>query len=154
MALKVGDEAPDFEATASDGRKIHLRDYRGKKNVVLYFYPKDFTKVCTAEACGFRDLTSDGAVGDKAEVIGVSGDGVDSHEQFVAKHRLNFPLISDKDRSISRKYEVTGMLVDLLKISKRITYVIDRQGKIVAVIDGFFTADAHVDGAKAALAKL
>jgi peroxiredoxin Q/BCP len=155
MALKVGDEAPDFEAEASDGRRIRLSEYRGKKNVVLYFYPKDFTRVCTAEACGFRDLTKDGALGDgSVEVIGVSGDTVDSHQRFVERHGLNFPLVSDRDRAIGRKYETSGFLVDTLKISKRVTYVIDRAGKIAAVMDGFFSADGHIDGARAALQKL
>lgn len=155
MGLRVGDQAPDFEATSSDGRTIRLSDYRGKKNVVLYFYPRDFTSVCTAEACGFRDLGTDGALGgDKTEVIGVSLDAVESHQRFVDKHRLNFPLISDSDRAVSKKYDVTGFVVDLLKMVKRTTYVIDKQGRIAAVFSATFDANAHVDGARRALAAL
>ncbi len=81
MSLKVGDTAPPFDVTSSDGKKLKLDDYRGKKNVVLYFYPKDFTPGCTAEACGFRDQYTDLQTRD-TEVIGVSLDSDGKHERF------------------------------------------------------------------------
>src|ERR1039458_7927797 len=84
---KVGDTAPDFSAAASDGKTVHLKDYVGKSNIVLYFYPKDDTKGCTAEACGIRD-TFDEFKGLDATVLGVSFDSVESHKAFIAKYKL------------------------------------------------------------------
>ncbi len=101
---KVGDVAPEFRLQSSDGQTVSLRDYRGK-NVVLYFYPKDDTPGCTAEACAFRDrngeLTDAGAI-----VLGVSTDSLESHEQFKDKYSLNFPLLSDPTADISKMYGV------------------------------------------------
>ena len=105
VRLKVGDPAPDFEGSTSTDTRVRLRDYLGKKNVVLYFYPKDDTKGCTIEACSFRDkLQSIASLW--TEVIGVSVDAVDSHKKFAEKNRLNFPLVSDQDRRISNAYGV------------------------------------------------
>lgn len=153
MTLQIGDQAPDFSATSSDGRAIALADYRGKKNVVLYFYPKDFTSVCTKETCGFRDLI--GALGDEhTEIIGVSADSDDSHEKFRDAYQVPFPLLTDRDKHIGRAYEVWGGLGSLLGMVKRVTFVIDKQGRIADRLEGAFSAATHVDGAKAALLRL
>src|SRR5262245_31596793 len=142
MALKVGDTAPDFDVFSSDGRRLKLSDLAGKKNVVLYFYPRDFTLVCTQEACGFRDMYED-LVGADTEVIGVSVDDDASHDKFAKKHRVSFPLVADTDKTLSKLYGATGGLRDLLGTTKRITYVIDKKGKIAAVFDSAIRANQH-----------
>jgi peroxiredoxin Q/BCP len=126
--LKVNQSAPDFETTLDDGSPFRLSDLRGEKNVVLYFYPADFTGGCTAEACGFRD-NYDTVKRYDAIILGVSGDSAESHAAFSEKHNLGFPLISDPDRRIADLYEVRSSLP---KIRPRITYVIDKEGIIRA----------------------
>ena len=97
--LKEGTQAPDFKATLDSGESFSLSDQRGKQNVVLYFYPKDFTPGCTREACTFRDNYDDIKQYD-AMIIGVSTDSVDSHQRFREKHELPFPLIADPDKKL------------------------------------------------------
>jgi peroxiredoxin Q/BCP len=153
-ALKVGDKAPEFDVTASDGKRLKLADFLGKKNVVLYFYPKDGTMVCTAEACGFRDMYEDLMAGD-TEVIGVSTDTDESHKAFSGRYGVPFPLIADVDKSLSAKYGATGGFRELIGGGvKRITYVIDKQGIIRGVFDSALRASNHLDGVKAAVEKL
>src|SRR5262245_60599967 len=100
MPLPIGSQAPDFDVTARQSgasRRLRLSDFRGQKNVVLYFYPRDFTPVCTAEACGFRDMYEELASQD-TEVIGVSVDDDASHDRFAAHHHVTFPLVADPER--------------------------------------------------------
>ena len=126
---KTGDAAPDFEGSATTDPLIRLKDYVGKKNVVLYFYPKDDTKGCTIEACSFRDkLQSIASLW--TEVIGISVDTVDSHKKFAEKNNLNFPLISDHDKRISNAY---GVLSKDGSRTERITFVIGKDGRIAKV---------------------
>jgi peroxiredoxin Q/BCP len=155
MPLKVGQPAPDFTVTAADGRELKLADFRGKKHVVLYFYPADFTAVCTKETCGFRDIYQDLASKD-TEVIGVSVDDDAKHRAFADKYRLPFALVSDPDRALSATYGATGGVLDLVgfKKSRRVTYVIDKQGTIRGVFQGELSASKHVDGAKGVIATL
>jgi peroxiredoxin Q/BCP len=152
MGLSIGQEAPDFDVTSSAGKRLRLSDFRGQKNVVLYFYPKDFTKVCTRESCGFRDMY--GEIADIAEVIGVSLDSDESHERFAKEHALTFPLVADADRSLARKYGAVGALRGFLGIAKRVTFVIDKGGKIAGIFTGELDAERHLSGVKGALAKL
>ena len=127
--MKVGDLAPDFEGPTSDGTQLGLKDFVGKKNVVLYFYPKDDTPGCTKEACSFRDnMGTVRKMG--AEVIGVSLDSVESHKKFVSKYKLPFPLISDKEKRIAEAY---GVLRDTGTSTNRVTFIIDKAGKIAKV---------------------
>ena len=127
--LKVGDMAPDFEGQTSTDTRVRLGDYLGKRNVVLYFYPKDDTKGCTIEACTFRDkLQSIAALW--TEVVGVSVDTVESHKKFAEKNSLNFPLISDHDKQISKSY---GVLSKDGAYAERMTFIIDREGKIAKI---------------------
>ena len=126
---KVGDVAPDFEGPTPTNAQLRLRDFRGKKNVVLYFYPKDDTRGCTIEACSFRDnLEPIRALW--TEVIGVSVDSVESHMRFAEKHGLNFPLVSDRDKRISKAY---GVLSDDGSQADRTTFIIDREGRIAKI---------------------
>jgi peroxiredoxin Q/BCP len=153
MTLPIGSQAPAFDVTSSDGRHLVLDEFRGKKNVVLYFYPKDGTPVCTAEACGFRDIY-DELVGDDTEVIGVSVDDDDSHGKFAAKHNVRFPLVADRDRKLVTAYQAVGGIARLLGGAKRVTYIIDKNGKIAAVFDSAFFAKQHVNGVKETIARL
>ena len=99
---KAGDVAPDFRLPSTRGKEITLKEFRGK-DVILYFYPKDDTPGCTAEACSFRDHESD-LTKEHAVVLGVSADPVESHEKFLAKHNLNFPLLSDETADVAKMY--------------------------------------------------
>ena len=104
MSLRVGQKAPDFDVVSSSGKSLKLKDFAGKKNVVLYFYPGDFTPICTKETCGFRDMYADLESKD-TEVIGVSVDSNESHEKFVAEYGLQFSLVSDKNRDLASRFE-------------------------------------------------
>jgi peroxiredoxin Q/BCP len=156
VALKVGDQAPDFEVVAQQAgetRKLRLSEFRGQKNVVLYFYPRDFTPVCTQEACGFRDMY-DELAGHDTEVIGVSVDDDASHLRFASKHRVQFPLVADPDKQLARKYDATSLIRDLLGATARITYVIDKQGKIAAIFNSSLFAQQHLRGVQTTIATL
>jgi len=153
VSLQIGDKAPEFDVLAHDGKRLRLSDYVGKKNLVLYFYPKDFTAVCTAEACGFRDMY-DELLGKDTEVIGVSVDDDDSHGRFAKKHGVTFPLVADPKKELATKYKATGFFSDLLGGTKRITYVIDKNGKIAGVFDSAIRAGQHLDGVKSAIKAL
>ena len=122
--IQVGDRAPDFSATTQDGQRICLHDFLGKKALILFFYPKDGTPVCTKEACAFRD-SYDKFLEAGAEVIGISSDSDQSHRGFADRHHLPFPLISDADGSLRTAF---GVPKTLGLIPGRVTYVIDESG--------------------------
>ncbi|TDQ07402.1 thioredoxin-dependent thiol peroxidase [Pedobacter metabolipauper] len=133
--LKEGQAAPDFNAKDQDGNTVSLGQFTGKK-VVLYFYPKDDTPGCTAEACDFRDnyqgLTAKGIV-----VLGVSVDDEKSHQKFVTKHSLPFTLLADTDKKIVEAYGVWGeknMYGKKYMGTNRTTFIIDEEGKISHII--------------------
>jgi thioredoxin-dependent peroxiredoxin len=152
--LAVGDLAPDFDVVAHDGRRLKLSDYREKKNVVLYFYPKDFTLVCTREACGFRDMY-DELLSKETEVIGVSVDDNASHEKFAQKHGVPFPLVADTEKKLAKSYGAVSKLRDLLGgATARVTYIIDKQGKIAGVFTSDILASQHLNGVKKTVAGL
>jgi thioredoxin-dependent peroxiredoxin len=122
---KVGDKAPDFDSETYGGEKIRLNDFLGKKTVVLYFYPKDNTPGCTKEACSMRDGMKElEKLG--IQVLGVSTDSVKSHEGFRDKFSLNFPLLSDKSKSIIKAYGVESGYGS----ARRVTFLIDKSGII------------------------
>src|SRR5580698_6959522 len=106
LKLKEGDKAPEFSTATSGGGNVSLADFKGK-NVILYFYPKDDTPGCTAEACSFRD-NYQSMLSKGFQVIGVSTDDEKSHKKFETKYNLPFPLIADKDKSIVEAYGVWG----------------------------------------------
>lgn len=142
-SLKIGDQAPDFTAVTYDGQTISLADYRGKSSVVLFFYPKDGTSICTKEACAFRD-SYERFVEIGAVVIGVSGDSDQSHDQFARQHNLSFPLISDSDGTLRRLFAVPRTLGIL---PGRVTYVIDRNGIVQLEFNSQFDSEGHVERA-------
>jgi thioredoxin-dependent peroxiredoxin len=148
--INTGDVAPDFELPTAEGEIIRLADFRGKAEVVLYFYPKDDTPGCTAEACAFRDSFE--AFRDAgAEVIGVSGDSAESHSKFAARHRLPFRLVSDADGSIRARY---GVPKTLGLLPGRVTYLIDRQGFVRHVFSSQFRPARHIAEALRVLKEL
>jgi peroxiredoxin Q/BCP len=141
--IQVGDSAPDFTLPSQSGGEIHLADYLGQKAIVLYFYPKDNTSGCTAEACAFRDryeVFKDAG----AEVIGVSSDSVDAHQQFVSSQKLPFILLSDSTGSVRKLY---GVPATFGLLPGRVTYVIDKQGVIRHIFSSQFAPERHVDEA-------
>lgn len=145
--LQVGDLAPVFTATAHDGQRIAFEDYRGKSAVVLFFYPKDGTAICTQEACAFRDSYEQFAEAG-AVVIGISSDSNESHRKFATDHRLSFPLISDQNGALRKLFAVPNNLVLL---PGRVTYVIDKEGIIRLIFNAAFASQGHVEQALQAL---
>lgn len=146
--VKEGERAPEFAGTTADGKTIRLADYRGKQPVVVFFYPKDNTTVCTKEACSFRDHAGEIAAAGGA-VLGVSMDTAASHQKFAGDHRLNFPLLSDRDASICKAFGVARLGGWLPP--RRVTFVVDRDGVVRRVIASELNANKHVDEALAAL---
>ena len=148
--LAVGDLAPDFALPNSNGELVRLSDFRGEKDVVLYFYPKDNSAGCTAEACAFReryDVISDM----DAEVIGVSADTPKMHKWFAQQHHLPFLLLSDTDGATRKSYDVPASFGFL---PGRVTYVIDKQGVIRNIYTSQLNIDKHVAQALATLRAL
>ena len=144
--VTVGQPAPDWQLPDTNGQLVSLQQFRGQW-VVLYFYPKDDTPGCTAEACAFRDSYEEfqnaGAV-----VIGVSGDDTPSHERFKSKYNLPFILVSDANNQLRRTY---GVPATFGLIPGRVTYVIDPEGIVRLVFDSQFDFRAHVDKALATI---
>jgi peroxiredoxin Q/BCP len=147
--LAPGAPAPDFTLAAAGGRTIRLRDYRGRV-VVLYFYPRDETPGCTAEACGFRD-NYEAFVQAGADVVGVSRDPVASHDRFAGARQLPFVLASDPDGAVAHAYGVTP---NWLRLPGRVTFVIDREGIIRDVFSSQFRVRQHVTRALALVQSL
>jgi thioredoxin-dependent peroxiredoxin len=139
MELKVGDTAPIFEAVSESGEKFSLANLIGKTNIVLYFYPKDFTAGCTKEACTFRDnwdrVTSLGGT-----AVGVSSDSPETHSRFKKEHGLQYTLVSDEDKKIRKMYVVDSRL-----IPPRVTFVIDKQGKIRNIFNSQVNISRHIE---------
>jgi len=148
--INVGDEAPDFRLRDQNGREVGLSDFRGRKAVVLYFYPKDETPGCTKEACSFRDSYQDfGDAG--AEVLGISGDSVAAHESFAKHHNLPFTLLADAGNVVRKRYGVPSTMWIL---PGRVTYVIDKQGVVRHVFNSQLQATRHVEEALEVVRKL
>ena len=145
--VSVGDLAPDFTLPDQLGERVRLGELVGKKNVVLYFYPKDATPGCTAEARAFRDAYDTFTAAD-TEVLGVSSDSIKSHKRFAARHQLPFRLLSDRDGAVRALYGVERTLGIL---PGRVTYVIDRDGVVQHVYSSQLAARRHVREACQAL---
>jgi peroxiredoxin Q/BCP len=150
MELKVGDKIPNFLAKDTSGNDFDIKNLVGKKPLVIYFYPKDNTPGCTAQACSFRDQYEDFKdLG--AEVIGISGDTIDSHQKFVKQYKLPFILLSDDNKKIRRLFGVPSNMFGMLP--GRVTYVADRNGVIKMIFDNMM-ATKHIPKALEAIKKL
>ena len=141
--LNIGDRAPDFLLEDGSGESVSLSDFRGKTSVVLYFYPKNETRICTREACGFRDsyeLFKE--LG--SEVIGISSDSRPSHAEFASRHRLPFILLSDPDGAVRKRF---GISKTFGLLPGRTTFIIDKNSIIRHVFSSQIRAQKHVDEA-------
>lgn len=145
---KAGDTAPAFDGTDQNGKEVKLSDFAGK-NLLLYFYPKDFTGGCTKEACGFRDRLGDLATNNVA-IVGVSFDSVESHQKFATEYQLTFPLIADTNGVIVKAYDVK---MPVMNMAKRVSFLIGADGKIIHVTDAM-SPKTHFDEMKDAIAGL
>jgi thioredoxin-dependent peroxiredoxin len=139
-SVRVGDPAPDFTLLAATGEPVSLSQFRGRSEVVLFFYPKDHSPVCTAEACSFRD-SYEAFQNAGAEVIGISADPAESHRLFAARNRLPFCLLSDADGSVRARF---GVPRTLGVIPGRVTYLIDRHGIVRHIFSAQFQPARHV----------
>lgn len=139
-SLQVGDTVPDFTLPTQTGTLFHLHDMLGKSAIVLYFYPKDDTKGCTAEACSFRD-SYEVFKEAGAEVVGISSDSERSHQRFASKYQLPFFLLSDKDGVVRKLFGVPATMGIL---PGRVTYVIDKQGVVRHVFSSQLAATKHI----------
>jgi peroxiredoxin Q/BCP len=146
----VGDKAPDFTLPANSGEPVRLHDRLGESVVVLYFYPRDETSGCTAEACAFRD-SYEAFTDIGAEVIGVSSDSVERHAAFAGKHNLQFTLLSDKGGKVRKLF---GVPPALGLLPGRVTYVIDRSGTVRHMFNSLMNIDGHVNDALATVQRL
>ena len=144
MSVTVDQTAPDFVLPAADGEPLQLSSLRGRK-VVLFFYPRDESPVCTVQACAFRDayeeLTTAGA-----EVVGVSSDSAESHRRFADRRELQFPIVSDPDGAVRRLYGASSSR--LFGKTGRVTYLIDEEGVVRDVFSSMFRAFEHVRRAR------
>lgn len=127
-SLQEGQASPDFKAQDESGNTVQLSDFKGKKNVILYFYPKDDTPGCTIEACNFRDNLNQFQTAD-TQILGVSYDDAASHQAFKEKFHLNFPLLVDSDKKIAQTFGVTGD-----QYAARDTIVIDKEGNLKKIL--------------------
>ena len=150
LTVKVGSKAPDFTLPSQMGDNVTLSEFFGKKNIVLYFYPKDESPGCTKEACTFRDsyqeLTNLGA-----EVLGVSGQSVESHKSFASHYGLPFILLSDEDKKVRELYGVPSTMGI---IPGRVTYIIDKKGVVRHIFSSQTQAQRHVEEAKKTLMEI
>ncbi len=141
MALALGAKAPDFTLPSTSGKKFSLsKDYAGKA-LIIYFYPKDFTGVCTAEACEFRDQFEAFRELD-VPVFGISRDDIDTHLKFKKAHKLPFELLSDETGKVCKAYDA---LIPLINMPKRVTYLLDQDHKIAGVFSDMFESKGHID---------
>jgi peroxiredoxin Q/BCP len=143
----VGNLAPEFSLKDQNGNLVNLSDFKDKKHVVLYFYPKAMTPGCTTQACGIRDHKKDFDERDTV-VLGVSPDPVKRLPKFIEKENLNFTLLSDEDHAVAEQYGCWGMKKFMGKEFMgliRTTFIIDKEGKLVKLLDKFKTVTHHED---------
>jgi peroxiredoxin Q/BCP len=141
--IEVGDKAPDFTLPDQSGTMVKLSDFIGSKIIVLYFYPRDFSRGCTAEACAFRD-GYDVFVEAGAQVIGISSQSVESHNKFAVFYKLPFILLSDEGGKVRKLYGVPSTLGLL---AGRVTYIIDKKGVVRHVFSSQLNTKKHIEEA-------
>jgi peroxiredoxin Q/BCP len=150
-AIKIGDKVPIFSLPDQNGVLFDIKNVLGNKKLVIYFYPKDDSPGCTKEACHFRDLFEVFSEAD-AIIIGISGQSVESHRKFAERYRLSFTLLSDEGNKIRKLFGVPANAFGLLP--GRVTYIADREGKVVYIFNSQVQAERHVDEALKILKKL
>lgn len=150
LVVQVGDKAPDFTLPSQMDDNVTLSEYFGKKNIVLYFYPKDESVGCTKEACSFRDSYEQLTALD-AEVLGISGQGVASHKSFATHYGLPFILLADTDNKVRKLYGVPSTMG---VIPGRVTYIIDKKGIVRHIFSSQTQTQRHVEEAKHTLEQL
>lgn len=143
-AIQVGDKIPEFSLPDQNGALFDIKNVKGNKKLIIYFYPKDDSPGCTKEACHFRDLFEVFNEAD-AVIIGISGQSVESHRKFAEKYRLSFALLSDTGNKIRKLFGVPTNALGLLP--GRVTYVADREGKVIYIFNSQVQAERHVDEA-------
>ncbi len=141
MALSLGNQAPDFTLASTKGNDYTLSINQADKPLVVYFYPADFTRGCTAEACSYRD-SFDVFKEYEVDIIGISKDSVATHLKFQKEHRLPFELLADTKLKVAKQYDA---VMPIVNVTKRITYLLDKTHKIVAIYDSLFMAKKHID---------
>ena len=149
MALQIGQKAPDFKLQSTSGQILKMSENLKGKAFILYFYPKDFTRGCTAEACEFRDQFEAFRNLD-VPVFGVSRDDIPTHEKFKKAYKLPFDLLSDPDGKVCKSYDA---LIPLIKMPKRVTYLIDDKHEIAGVFSDMFESKGHIESMLAKLKK-
>lgn len=142
--IEVGDKVPVFSLQDQNGELFSIENYRGKKAMVIYFYPKDDTPGCTKEACRFRDSYED-FKSLNVKIIGISGDDVKSHQRFSEKYNLPFTLLADTQNEVRKLFGVKKNIFGL--IPGRVTYVIDKNGTVIHIYDNMLKAENHIDEA-------
>ena len=142
--IKIGDIVPAFTLKDQNGNDFDISILLGRKKLVIFFYPQDGSLNCTKEACYFRDLSDVFEEAD-AVIIGISGQSVESHKEFAEKNRLNYTLLSDTGNTVRKLFGVPGRVLGL--IPGRVTYVVDRSGKVVYIFDSQTETQRHVDEA-------
>ena len=149
--IKIGSTIPEFSLPDQNGNLFNISSVVGKKNLVIYFYPKDDSPGCTAQACSFRDQFEVFKEAD-ALIIGISGQSVESHKKFAEKHRLSYTLLSDEGNKIRKQFGVPANLLGLL--AGRVTYIADKTGKVIFIFNSQTKATEHVDEALRILKEL
>jgi thioredoxin-dependent peroxiredoxin len=149
--IKIGSSIPSFTLPDQNGNLFDINSVVGKKNLVIYFYPKDDSPGCTAEACSFRDQFEVFKDAD-AVIIGISGQSVESHKEFAEKHRLSFTLLSDEGNKVRKQFGVPSELFGLLP--GRVTFIADKKGKVIYIFNSQTQATRHVDEALRILKEL
>ena len=149
--IEVGSVVPSFSLKDQNGKDFDIDLVKGKKNLVIYFYPKDDTPGCTKEACSFRDQFDVFSSAD-ALIIGISAQSVKSHLDFARKYRLNFTLLSDADNRVRKLFGVPTDLFGLLP--GRVTYIVNKEGKVVFVFNSQLKAEKHIEEALRILKEL
>ena len=139
--MQIGDLIPDIKLVDQNNNEVSLRSLANDNSLIVYFYPKDNTPGCTAEACSFRDSFQD-FTEYNANVVGISNDSPASHRAFISKHQLNFPLLSDKNGKAARAFGVKRQILGLLP--GRTTFVFDKGGKLIDIISSALNPRIHV----------
>ena len=142
--IRTGDAIPDFSLRDQHGNMFEISTYRGKKKIVIFFYPQDGSHGCTREACYFRDL-SDAFRDADAVLVGISGQSVQSHKEFAEKYRLNYPILSDEGNRVRKLLGVPSTFLGL--IPGRVTYIAGRDGKVTHIFNSHIKPERHVDEA-------